>query len=70
MFRRTSMITSAMVTLTLLLTALSVHTASAQDQRCFPETNQCISGAIRTYWEGKGGLAIFGYPITDQLQEA
>ncbi|NTW03260.1 MAG: hypothetical protein HGA19_18625, partial [Oscillochloris sp.] len=53
-----------------LLTALSVHTASAQDQRCFPETNQCISGAIRTYWEGKGGLAILGYPITDQRQEA
>src|SRR5687767_3726702 len=28
-----------------------------QGERCFPETNQCISGVIRAYWEGNGGLA-------------
>ena len=39
--------------------------AQAQpDQRCFPETNQCISGVIRSYWESNSGLPIFGYPIT------
>jgi hypothetical protein len=38
---------------------------AAQPARCFPETSQCISGAIRTYWERQGALRVFGYPITD-----
>jgi hypothetical protein len=63
------MITSALFALALLLTAASVQTASAQSQRCFSETNQCISGPIRAYWEKNGGLPIFGFPITDQHQE-
>lgn len=29
------------------------------------ETGHCIAGAIRAYWERNGGLAIFGYPISD-----
>ncbi|HMO60312.1 MAG TPA: hypothetical protein PKA05_01675 [Roseiflexaceae bacterium] len=32
--------------------------------RCFPQTNQCISGVFLDYWEQHGGLAVFGYPIT------
>ncbi len=44
--------------------------SSAQsDQRCFVETDQCISGAIRTYWESNGGLPVFGLPITAQRLE-
>jgi hypothetical protein len=39
------------------------------DQRCFPETSQCISGRIRTFWEQNGGLPVFGYPITPQRPE-
>lgn len=35
------------------------------DNYCFPETNQCISGNIRAYWEQNGGLSVFGYPVTD-----
>ncbi|WP_129677772.1 DNA/RNA non-specific endonuclease, partial [Candidatus Chloroploca sp. Khr17] len=42
----------------------------AADQRCFPETGQCIHGPIRAYWERNGGLAIFGFPITTQRAEA
>jgi DNA/RNA endonuclease G (NUC1) len=38
----------------------------AADQRCFPETGQCIAGPLRRYWERNGGLAVFGYPITPQ----
>jgi hypothetical protein len=34
------------------------------DQRCFPETDYCISGAIRDYWEQHGGVPVFGFPIT------
>lgn len=37
----------------------------AADERCFPQTGKCISGAIRAYWEANGGLAVFGYPITN-----
>ncbi len=69
MIRRTSIITSVLFALTLVLTTVSVRTASAQGQRCFPETNHCISGAIRTYWEKNGGLPIFGFPIRDQNLE-
>lgn len=32
-------------------------------QRCFSETNQCIDGRIREFWEQNGGLAVFGFPI-------
>lgn len=40
--------------------------ARAQEQeRCFAETGSCIRGAMLTYWEEHGGLAVFGYPITD-----
>jgi hypothetical protein len=62
------------VALTFLLGALLLATAprgaSAQtDQRCFPETGQCISGRIRQYWEQNGGLPVFGFPTTDQHEE-
>jgi endonuclease G len=40
------------------------------DQRCFPETSQCIAGPIRSFWERGGGLPVFGFPITAQAREA
>jgi hypothetical protein len=43
--------------------------ASAQSQRCFPETGFCISGVIRRYWERNGGLPVFGFPISAQHDE-
>ena len=58
--------------LALLFLALAPFAASTQaqtDQRCFPETGQCISGPIRAYWEWNGGLAVFGFPITAQAAE-
>src|SRR4028119_1801651 len=41
----------------------------AQAELCFPQTNQCISGRFRTYWEQHGGLPVFGYPISAARQE-
>ena len=38
------------------------------DARCFPETGYCMYGRIREYWEGNGGLAVFGYPISNQAR--
>jgi hypothetical protein len=57
--------------LLLLVVFLIVPSApvAAQGERCFAETNQCIAGPIRAYWEGNGGLAVFGFPITAQAQE-
>jgi hypothetical protein len=53
------------VLLLLLAFTLPAERLAAQDdQRCFPETDQCISGAIRAYWERNGGLPVFGYPIS------
>jgi|GEM_PF-3398741 len=36
--------------------------------RCFSETGYCIDGAIQSYWEAHGGLALFGLPIGPQTQ--
>lgn len=57
---------SKLVTLVVLVLSVSVHgeVAAQTAERCFPETNQCISGAIRSYWERNGGLVVFGFPIS------
>ncbi|HYO49085.1 MAG TPA: DUF5107 domain-containing protein [Chloroflexia bacterium] len=35
----------------------------------FPETNHTLSGAFLTYWQRNGGLALFGYPISEPFEE-
>ncbi len=52
----------------LLFGMLPLATQAQADERCFAETNQCIRGAIRSYWETNGGLPVFGYPITAQAE--
>jgi hypothetical protein len=37
--------------------------------RYFPQTGHTVSGSFLDYWENKGGLYIFGYPITDEIQD-
>src|SRR3954464_10660201 len=49
-----------------LLLAVAPSAAAQGDQRCFPETNQCISGRIRQFWERNGGVPVFGYPTGAQ----
>jgi ELWxxDGT repeat protein len=51
------------------LLSLSPVPIRAQEQHCFPETGQCISGRIREFWEQNGGLPVFGFPTTDQHEE-
>lgn len=36
---------------------------------CFNETGFCMAGRIKDYWDQNGGLAVFGFPISDQHQE-
>ena len=45
-------------------------TPPASDARLyFPETGHTLSGRFRDYWEKHGGLAIFGYPISEEFRE-
>jgi hypothetical protein len=37
--------------------------------RFFPETGHNVSGPFLAFWEGNGGLAVFGYPITEEIKE-
>ncbi len=40
------------------------------ERRCFTESDYCIEGRIREYWEQNGGLPVFGLPVTPlRLQE-
>jgi len=59
-----------LMSMLMLFTITGTQQGLAQTgQRCFEETGYCIAGAIRTYWEQQGGLAVFGYPITEQREE-
>jgi hypothetical protein len=35
----------------------------------FPETGHNVSGPFLAFWEGRGALPVFGYPITEELKE-
>jgi hypothetical protein len=39
------------------------------DKLCFPETNQCIAGRFLAYWQAHGGLAINGYPLSEEFRQ-
>ncbi|MFN8516404.1 MAG: hypothetical protein U0232_16290 [Thermomicrobiales bacterium] len=47
-----------------------VHPASvsaATEPRYFSETKHYVSGRFREFWEGRGGLFVFGLPLTSQF---
>jgi DMSO/TMAO reductase YedYZ molybdopterin-dependent catalytic subunit len=37
--------------------------------RHFPETGHTLSGRFLTFWSQHGGLATFGYPLTEEFEE-
>jgi len=39
------------------------------DRIYFKETGHNLVGTFKTYWEKRGGLAIFGYPISEEFGE-
>ena len=43
--------------------------AQGRGTRYFPETGHNLRGAFFNYFQEKGGLEIFGYPITEEFQE-
>ncbi|MBV9791297.1 MAG: hypothetical protein JOZ51_24085 [Chloroflexi bacterium] len=64
--RRTSIFTS-LLCLALIFGVFT--TTRAQEEVVFPETGHRVSGRFLQFWRQQGGLAVFGYPLTDQLTE-
>ena len=51
-------------------TLIGAPTSGAQAEgRRFPETGQTVRGRFLQYWEGQGGLAQHGYPLSAELLE-
>ncbi len=46
--------------------------SAGSDANCtfFPETGHRLCSGFRTYWETHGGLAILGYPISEEFRDA
>lgn len=42
---------------------------STPDRVYFPETGHSLSGGFKTYWDTHGGLAVFGFPISEEFAE-
>jgi len=43
--------------------------APASTHQWFPETGHAVGGAFLQFWRARGGLPIFGYPLSDELRE-
>jgi hypothetical protein len=67
------------VTLTLVGSVLAQHrtepaftwlTASPDPERdFFPESGHTLGGAFRYFWQTRGGVNVFGYPISEEFYE-
>jgi Tol biopolymer transport system component len=57
----------------LLISALapfmSTPANAQENERCFAETDFCISGRFLEFWEQNNGLRVFGLPISAQQEE-
>ena len=52
-----------------LLLAAALPRAAHAAPRCFVETGICVDEPFRTFWERRGGLAVFGLPVSDLIWE-
>ncbi len=52
-----------------LATATYVTAPVGADALCFAETNQCVAGRFRARWQATGGLAINGYPLSEEFKQ-
>src|SRR4051794_11215464 len=43
--------------------------AADENSQFFSETNHTVTGKFLEYWKSNGGLATYGYPITDAKDE-
>ncbi|MEM8535016.1 MAG: hypothetical protein AAGF95_29540 [Chloroflexota bacterium] len=47
----------------------SYDTNPSEEQRTFPETGRTLRGPFLNFWEQNGGLAVFGFPLTEAQTE-
>jgi lipoprotein-anchoring transpeptidase ErfK/SrfK len=59
----------ALLTLTGLTLAPASAAAVGPSRVYFPQTGHYLSYAFLDYWHSNGGLPIFGYPITEELNQ-
>ena len=59
----------ALLLLPSLIFAPAQSAAAQGGSQTFPETGKTVTGKILDFWKANGGLAQFGYPISDQMQE-
>lgn len=56
-----------LLVLALLVLGFFPPPAAAQNPiRYVSQTGHYVRGAFRAFWEGRGGVAIFGYPVTEE----
>src|SRR5436190_5429251 len=67
--RRWSFLVAVLVALQSLWIPIIRNTQAQTDSRTFPQTGKSVSGLFLNYWDGHGGLAQQGYPISDEMQE-
>ncbi|MCG8349976.1 MAG: hypothetical protein MI924_19600 [Chloroflexales bacterium] len=48
---------------------MSIPANAQENERCFAETDFCISGRFLEFWEQNDGLRVFGLPISAQQEE-
>lgn len=49
--------------------ATATQITNTKDRRYFPETKHIVQYGFKETWEGKGGLAIFGLPLSEEVDE-
>lgn len=42
---------------------------STSTRRYFPETGHSLQGKFKTFWDSRGDLALFGYPLSEEVRE-
>jgi DNA-binding beta-propeller fold protein YncE len=58
-----------LLALGLFVSSFSTSVHATDDSQFFPETGHTVSGKFLQYWKANGGLATYGYPITDAQPE-
>lgn len=61
--------TGIMAMVMLMLGMLPAVAAAQSNCTRFPETGYEVCDRFRSYWDGNGGLPVFGYPLSDALDE-
>jgi len=65
---RINLIASLMIGMVLLAIAPLSLLAQSQQERYFPDTGHTVRGEFLDFYNARGGLRIFGFPITEEFQ--